>query len=162
MIIRITLIPKVVVFALAWLCLLPTHISGAEDTALQQDSSLLKSSARRTVTAEPVNPVHTEVELGEFDVPVRFADTNSTITIFTHLFATVRINEKDNFEEQIEAKQARLRERIVVAFRATTRDELQERNLIRLKERLRQAVLAAIPDPSAYRVGFLSFQYNEE
>jgi len=109
-----------------------------------------------------VNPVHSEVNLGEFVVPVPFADSNSSITLFCKLFVTVRINEQGKFEEELKLREARLRDRVIVAMRGVTRDDLYDRDLTSLKEKLRAAIQGAIESPSIYRVGFLSFQYNEE
>ena len=111
---------------------------------------------------EVVNSVHSEVDVGEFVVPIRLNDSNSTITIFTRLYVTVRINEEEKFREVLEARQARFREKVIIAFRGVSRDQLYERNLKAVKEGLYLAMVEAIDSPNIYRVGFISFYYSEE
>ena len=110
---------------------------------------------------ERVRPSHVEVRLGEFKVPIRKTDTNTTIAVFCEVFVTVRGADLEDFELRLAERQARLRQELLVAIRRTTREELAEPSLAQLKKRLRAAVVSVIDAPTFQRLGFVSFNHAE-
>ena len=145
-------------------CLHPVGVVLLAATATLAGDDRWTSSApeNSASTGEIVNPAHAEIDLGEFQAPIHQQDTNTVITVFCGVFGTVRNGDLGRLQKELQAKHARVRQQLLAAIRASSRDELYEPNLTDLKQRLLKAVRARIDEPNVYRVGFTHFHYSEK
>ncbi len=141
--------------------LLSTTWAGAGDQTALRDAAQRRRE-NHTPEVVTVLPDHVEIDLGEYDVPVYQLESNTTITVYCHLFCTVRSSDSHRFNGQLERLEHRMRDRLMVAIRSTTREELYEAELTRFKARLLKALRARIDDPKVFQVGFFSLMYNEQ
>lgn len=103
-----------------------------------------------------------EVDLGDFDITAHQPAANSTIRINFHLFATVREDEKSEFENLKSASQHRLRDKIIFEVRNAEITDITDPGLGLIKRRILEKSNAVLGKPLLRSVVFSDFAFVEQ
>ena len=133
---------------MSWRLLLPLllTISGG-----CYDGEALLKQAQSTA----LNASLAEVDLGEFSTTLpRDLDTGRYTSIDLHIFGTVPRSRLSEVKKQLKYEDYRLRHETLTAVRQSTRDELTDPTLAKLRARLEQVVNQVLDDAPVKEIGF--------
>lgn len=103
-----------------------------------------------------------EVDLGDFDITAHHPSSNSTMRISFHLFATVRDDEKAEFESLKSSSVHRLRDKIIFEVRNAEVTDITDPGLGLIKRRILEKSNAVLGKPLLRSVMFSDFAFVEQ
>ena len=115
------------------------------------DGEALLKQAQSTA----LNASLAEVDLGEFSTTLpRDPNTGRYTSIDLHIFGTVSRSRLGDVKKQLKYDNYRLRHETLTAVRRSTRDELTDPTLAKLRARIEQVVNQVLADTPVKEIGF--------
>ena len=115
------------------------------------DGEALLKQAQSTA----LNTSLAEIDLGEFSTTLpRDLDTGRYTSIDLHIFGTVPRSRLSEVKKQLKYDNYRLRHETLTAVRRSTRDELTDPTLAKLRARIEQVVNQVLADAPVKGIGF--------
>lgn len=104
-----------------------------------------------------------EIELGQpFGITAYRPLSESTMRIDFHLYATIRLSEKGQFEALMERNQNRFREQVIVTVRSSDESELTDPSLGLLKRKILEKTNNILGKPMVHSIIFSDFSFVEQ
>ena len=104
-----------------------------------------------------------EIELGQpFGITAYRPLSESTMRIDFHLYATIRLSEKAEFESLMEKNQNRFREQVIVTVRSSDESELTDPSLGLLKRKILEKTNNILGKPMVHSIIFSDFSFVEQ
>lgn len=105
------------------------------------------------------NKKHVEVDLKEFGITAYQPKSSTTIRIDFHLYATVNLEDQDEFNELIIQNTHRLREQIIVTARSVDANDLTDPSLGLLKRKILEKTNRILGKPLVKSVVFSDYSF---
>lgn len=141
------------VFLVVGICLMLCLVGGCYDGEAMIEST--RSQVLKTRDAE--------IDLGKYHTTMpRDEYTNALTDITVHVFGMVPRYRVAEIRRQLKADEFRLRHSTLTAVRGTTREELAEPDLTKLRARIGKVVNEVLVDAPVKRIGFYEVQLQYE
>jgi len=108
------------------------------------------------------NTTAVEVDLGEFSVTIPESGSNSSFVLDFSLYGMADGEFEGTIEEHLEDTEKRVRNKIVIAVRKLTREQLLDPTLAGVKTPIRDAVNEVLGDMPLTSVGFRSINLSQQ
>ena len=104
-----------------------------------------------------------EMDLGDpFGITAYRPLSESTMRIDFHLYATIRLSDKAEFESLMEKNKNRFREQVIVTVRSSDEGELTDPSLGLLKRKILEKTNNIIGKPMVHSIVFSEFSFVEQ
>ncbi len=139
----------------------------ATDAALAQPGEADSAGQDTEPAKQGKKPQHAgalekEVDLGEFNVTVLQAASNTTLLVDFHLFGTVRVEDEAEFQQRYERSKQRIREQILVTVRAAEMADLADPGLGLIRRQILEKSNRLLGKPLLLGVIFSDFVLIEQ
>lgn len=144
------------------------YLPGPGQTAALAGAAMATAVEDPQMPGEPEQPGHAagpaevEVDLDSFTVTSYQAATNTTLRIDFHLFATVAVEDQQEFLDWLQANRHRFRDQVIVTMRASELSDLTDAGLGVIKRKVLDKTNRAIGKPLLRSVIFSDFSFIEQ